>query len=418
MRNVISSASGSILHRRTFCMTMIATLGGLGAAVGYGVTVAEPANVAWPLFQRFQERFVQGDGRVIDHSLPDLPSTSEGQSYAMFFALVSGDRALFARLWSWTTANLMAGQPAQQLPAWRWGRQKDGKWGVVDSNSASDADLWIAYALLEAGRIWQMPDYQSAGRALLETVVKEEVVTLPNLGMMLLPAMKGFGGKESSSWRLNPSYLPLPLLRRFAVEMAAGPWKDIAQSLSSLLKRSTPHGLAPDWIGYATRADGQQGLAVVDSLSGDVGSYDAIRTYLWVGITHPKDPLAASVLHALSGMSSVMRPDGLPPEKIHALTGTGVNVGPVGFSAALLPYFSATGQKQALAQQESVVKNQLITPAPDKLPHYYDHVLGLFGTGWLDGRYRFNPSGELILNPATNCGSCASDSALVKQKTS
>lgn len=46
--------------------------------------------------------FVAGavhNGRVIDVSDKRLITTSEGQSYAMFFSLVAGDRALFDALW-------------------------------------------------------------------------------------------------------------------------------------------------------------------------------------------------------------------------------------------------------------------------------------------------------------------------------
>ena len=41
-------------------------------------------------------------GRVIDLSQEDKRSTSEGQAYAMFFALVANDQAMFDRLLGWT----------------------------------------------------------------------------------------------------------------------------------------------------------------------------------------------------------------------------------------------------------------------------------------------------------------------------
>ena len=43
---------------------------------------------------------------MIDRNQADLRSTSEGQSYAMFFALVGNDRARFDKLWTWTKANM------------------------------------------------------------------------------------------------------------------------------------------------------------------------------------------------------------------------------------------------------------------------------------------------------------------------
>lgn len=76
----------------------------------------------------FAARHVQADGRVIDFNTPQQQSTSEGQSYGMFFALVHNDRAAFARILAWTEANLAGGSLAKKLPAWQWGRKPEGGW--------------------------------------------------------------------------------------------------------------------------------------------------------------------------------------------------------------------------------------------------------------------------------------------------
>src|ERR1700742_1501795 len=90
---------------------------------------ATPAQCDWPAYRTFVERFVQADGRVIDYSTLAQQTTSEGQSYALFFALVANDRAGFDRLLGWTRANLAANQFDPQnmrLPAWQWGKKPDG----------------------------------------------------------------------------------------------------------------------------------------------------------------------------------------------------------------------------------------------------------------------------------------------------
>ena len=83
---------------------------------------------------------------MIDRSQEDLRTVSEGQSYALFFALVAQDQKAFDAILNWTENNLSAGDMGKQLPAWIWGK-KGESWGVIDANSASDAHLWIAYAL-------------------------------------------------------------------------------------------------------------------------------------------------------------------------------------------------------------------------------------------------------------------------------
>jgi endoglucanase len=107
---------------------------------------AAAAVTDWPAWTAFSRRFIQSDGRVVDLTF-DRKSTSEGQAYAMFMALVANQPEQFAVLLKWTSDNLAAGQLGERLPAWLWGLGADGKWGVKDANSASDADLWIAYSL-------------------------------------------------------------------------------------------------------------------------------------------------------------------------------------------------------------------------------------------------------------------------------
>ena len=98
-------------------------------------------NCPWPAWERLRTELVSVDGRVLDPSDERLITTSEGQSYGLFFALVANDRATFAQLLRWTSNNLAEGDLSSHLPAWLWGRDAKGKWQVLDPNNASDADL-------------------------------------------------------------------------------------------------------------------------------------------------------------------------------------------------------------------------------------------------------------------------------------
>ncbi len=60
---------------------------------------------AWPLWDHYQDHFIQADGRVVDYDRDNL-TTSEGQSYAMFFALVANDQNSFDKIYHWTAQNL------------------------------------------------------------------------------------------------------------------------------------------------------------------------------------------------------------------------------------------------------------------------------------------------------------------------
>ncbi|PRX99289.1 cellulose synthase complex periplasmic endoglucanase BcsZ [Paraburkholderia sp. BL25I1N1] len=353
-------------------------------------TAAPGACGDWNGYRTFVERFVQADGRVIDYSTPAQQTTSEGQSYALFFALVANDRATFDRLLGWIRTNLSGNQFDAQnmrLPSWQWGRKADGSYGVLDPNSASDSDLWIAYDLLQAGRLWHEAAYTQLGEALAAQIARQEMTTLPGVGPMLLPGPQGF--KSGGVTRLNPSYLPLPVLRSLAHEMPNGPWGKLADSAYRFIKTTAPQGFAPDWAAW------QNGQFVVDPKSGDTGSYDAIRVYLWAGLASPADPLAKPWLAALGGMRARVAQTGFPPEKVSSTTGAANGEGPLSYWAALAPYFKAFGDERGLGLARTHLA-ALDTNVPGREPVYYDRVLGLFGTGFIDGRYRFDEAGRLV----------------------
>jgi endo-1,4-beta-D-glucanase Y len=320
---------------------------------------------------------------------------------------VANDRERFARIWRWSRENLTGNDPQNILPAWLWGQGKDGKWQVQDANSASDADLWFVYALLEADRLWQKPEYRADAMALLAQIRGRETTELPGLGPVLLPGPIGFS-HIGHLWRINPSYQPLPILRRFAAVDPKGPWNAIAKHSAVLQEQAGPHGFAADWIGYRAVSE-RAGLFASDPMKGDGGSYDAIRVYLWAGMTHPADPLAKPLLTSLFGMARATASTGLPPEKVDVRSGATEGQSPSGFAGALVPYFRALGQPwlEELQDQRarSAIDQWIAGSGP--APFYYDYMLSLFGLGWADQHYRFAADGRVQLRWETSCSATA-----------
>lgn len=355
----------------------------------------------WPLWQSYQARFIDAQGRVYDPN-GDQRTTSEGESYALFFSLVANDRPCFDRVLNWTRANLSAGDLRTHLPAWLWGRASDGGWKTLDANSASDADLWIAYSLIEAGRLWKTPAYTEQGIRLAALIAKNEVVDLPGFGAMLLPAPTGF--HHEHSWMLNPSYLPVFQFERLAAIDPGGPWRGIAQNVPRLLSQSARHGFAMDWVDYVP-GDGFYPAALPQSATSKaqpqaLGSYDAIRVYLWAGMVGDEHT-RTELLNAVPAMSAYLAKHDAPPEKI---SDQGVPMdqdGPVGFSAALLPYLRAYPGLSPLVVKQIARMNGMRDSSSGlygKDLSYYDQNLALFATGFLDGRFRFGAGGELTVD--------------------
>lgn len=353
---------------------------------------------AWPLWNAYAAHFIDVQGRVIDHTSGDR-STSEGQAYAMFFALADNDRATFDRVLAWTQANMASNDMQTHLPSWLWGQSKDGQWKTLDPNSASDADVWMAYTLLEAGRLWKAPAYTGLGRAMMAQIAKTEVANLPGFGLMLMPGPVGW--QHEHSWTLNPSYLPVFVFERLATVDPAGPWQAIALAVPRLLDMSARHGFAMDWVNYIPE-DGFYPSTSMETGNKDSdlpgGSYDAIRVYLWAGMMDSGGTMRAEVLSAIPAMSVYLGNHNAPPERVSDQGIPLAQDGPVGFSAAVLPYLRAFPDLSRLSAQQTVRMSKMrdqSTGLYGKDLAYYDQNLALFSTGFLDDRFRFGSGGEL-----------------------
>jgi endoglucanase len=355
---------------------------------------------AWSLWDAYAARFIDAQGRVIDHSSGDR-TTSEGQAYAMFFALAADDRTTFQRVLGWTQANLASNDLDTHLPSWLWGHGADGQWKTLDPNSAADADAWMAYTLLEAGRLWHAPTYTNTGREMMGQIAKKEVANLPGFGLMLMPGPIGF--QHAQTWTLNPSYVPAFLFLRFAKVDPGGPWKQIALGVPRMLEESARHGYVMDWVNYIP-GDGfypSPGIATGNKDS-DVpgGSYDAIRVYLWAGMMDSGGTLRAQILSDIPAMGVYLADHDAPPEKI---SDQGIPLpqdGPAGFSAAVLPYLRCFPDLTSAGTHQLVRLSRMRDPSTGlygKDLAYYDQNLALFSTGYLDDRFRFGPGGELTV---------------------
>jgi endoglucanase len=373
-------------------------------------------------WQNYKQHLISQDGRVIDRSDSRLITTSEGQSYALFFALMMDDIQTFDRVLNWTQNNLAHGDLTRHLPSWLWGEKENSTWSIIDANSATDSDMWIAYALLEAGRLWQEPKYSALGELLALLIIEKETIETESFGLVLLPGAFGFT-KPNNRIKLNPSYLPPMLTHYFASVLTDSRWPDIHQSSLEVILQSSYNGLAPDWwwlndndINLTTNTSGaSSGSLLADgSLSASLqtralstGSYDAIRVYLWLGMLHndyvdvdkKRSIDKARLIEHLGGMFPLVSSQGIPPEKVNVHTGTTTGLGNVSFQAALLPYISFYNLNLAKKMALTVIAKY---ERVDKAAYYSQSLIG-FGLGWWQEWYQFSSSGSLI----TNRGQCA-----------
>jgi len=238
---------------------MLILLGGLAAGACTGGPETERQRLEHILrasWQSYKAAFISPEGRVV-RPQNDRDSISEGQAYALLRAVWSRDQATFDRVYGWTEAHLSRQRTAgDHLLSWRWGQTPQGTWQVLDQNSASDADLDYALALILAHRRWGRPSggeppYLEKATAVLRDILAQEVTPDPAGGLWLTP---GSWITARLPLLLNPSYFSPAHYHLFQTVSQDERWGRLrassyaaARALGQRLGPLTGVGLVPDW---------------------------------------------------------------------------------------------------------------------------------------------------------------------------
>lgn len=220
-------------------------------------------NYVW---EHYKKTFISTDGRVMDLQRNNL-TTSEGQSYGLLRAVMADDKKTFSKIYQWTTKNLK--RENDNLFSWLWDEE------VKDKNSASDADIDIAYALVIASKKWDKPKYLEQAKKIIKDIYKYET-KIVHFKRVLMP---GAAQVNSDIVELNPSYFAPYAFRVFDKIDKENNWMELVDSsyyyaLESI--KLTKTGLVPNWF-YVDN----KGKAYIDNKSEKSDfSYDAIRTFI------------------------------------------------------------------------------------------------------------------------------------------
>jgi endoglucanase len=232
----------------------------------------------------YRQQFIQADGRVIDYQDSDR-STSEGQAYAMLRAVLIDDPTTFALTLDWAEKNLHRlsnqGAPTDQLWLWKWGQYQPGKWGPIDKNFASDADIDAITALILASRRWNRPEYLDLARAKLQDLWKFSTFAVPGGKRYLLPGPAQAFASSPPTIYLNPSYFAPYAFRLFAQVDRDRDWISLVNSSYDALEKSSQVsavGLPSDWIALDTKTGKFQPIPPARQLQ-SVYSFDAYRVW-------------------------------------------------------------------------------------------------------------------------------------------
>ncbi len=280
-----AQVSSRALTPRVACTTLASSLLLACCGTGPAAPAENPAGLtltdqiravleqAWA---GYATAFIEPDGRVVDPTRGGI-TTSEGQGYALLRAVWMGDRQVFDKVWSWTSANLRSAGDGLFASLWSGGR-------VADNHSASDANSDIALALLYAGARFGSTALHQKALGVLAAMWQGEVASIN--AMNVLTAGNWAKAQVSPGPVINPSYFAPYAYRTFGREDPAHPWSTLVDTSYAVLDACTAAtldgtpgvGLPPNWCALERPTGAVVSFPTI--ANADDYGYDAFRV-MW-----------------------------------------------------------------------------------------------------------------------------------------
>ena len=185
------------------------------------------------------------------------------------------------------------------------GKRKNGQWGILDYNNATDGDILIAWGLLKGARLWKNKDWGLEAGDILKSV-GNHLVILGHEKLILLPGYYGFTGKDIL--KINPGYFIFPAFKDFAgddslslnlsfknngnseKELNKNLWEKIYGDSLAMVKQAllTELVLPPDWFIMDDRGEIH---CDPDNMEKCVFGFEAIRIPLYLAMAGDREGL-------------------------------------------------------------------------------------------------------------------------------
>ncbi len=216
----------------------------------------------------YKKNYMTIDGRIIDPQKDNI-TTSEGQSYMMLRSLLSDDKSTFDLSYRWAKNNL---QRKDKLFGWLWGKNDKNEYKIIDDNSASDADVDIAFALILAYEKWGEKKYLQEAMPIIDSIWNNETRQFGEY-LVLMP---GYNQTAFKNDEINPSYFSPYAFKVFNKYDKTHNWNKLVDSSYYYLEQSTAAtktGLPPNW--FLIKND----QIVLENSERSDFSYDAVRVF-------------------------------------------------------------------------------------------------------------------------------------------
>lgn len=337
---------------------------------------APESRLRW-LWQGYSAHYLHDDGYVRDPSRDGGLVTSEAQSYALLQALWLGDREVFDRVLAWTRVQL---RRDDGLHSWLW-NPRTGR--IDDANTATDADVDIAFALALASVTFGDASYAAEARGIARAIRRHATL---DVGDGWVVSAGNWAGAERVT---NLSYFAPYAYEYFdRLDPDAG-WPGAVITGYDLLERALarPRVRLPEDFIRVTAAGDIEPLPASSTL-GRLFSFDAIRI-LWrveldCRLTRRRRACTAStrmveVLAPLAkrdrGFYAAYDAEGTPRSTIRSTS----------FYGAFLPAFARTRPAVAAAWRGAPLSDGQLAVVRAAGHRYYDANWAWFGLALADG---------------------------------
>jgi len=192
----------------------------------------------------YKKLYISKDGRVIDRANGNI-THSESIGYGLYLALQNNDYKSFLNTYLWYKKNLKKNKYG--LVSWKWGKDKNNSWHVLDTNNATDGDIWIAYDCLLMYERCKEESYKVEAMQLISNI-KKYLIVKESGSLYLLPGKIGF--ESQNNIIVNLSYYPFFIFDKFTEYDHDSIWYELKKDGIALLfkARFSPLQLNPDWI--------------------------------------------------------------------------------------------------------------------------------------------------------------------------
>ncbi|GAB6065488.1 glycosyl hydrolase family 8 [Aquifex pyrophilus] len=231
------------------------------------------SDTLFKAYEIYLKNVIQEDGRVIDWHNNGV-THSEGIGYTLFLSVIFGDKETFYKVLRWMEYNM--GFNKFGLIPWLWG-EKEGKWGVIDYNDASDGNMWIAYSLLLGYEKWGDKSLKELALRIIEAI-KEHNIYKGEKCLYILGGSEGFLNDRYVV--INPSYYFPPIFDKFYKYDKDEIWKKLKKTTEKIFKKFvvTDILLYPEWV-YINRKS-----CKAEEFKGVMG-FNAIRIPIWIHLS-------------------------------------------------------------------------------------------------------------------------------------